>query len=79
MMNRYEAQQCCVNNYGFLAQPSSQAEHDLIKTRLQTSEGSLSSECMYIIKDNSFSVDGNYTSSYWLGGVDYFGEMTQFS
>ena len=37
-MNRYEAQECCVNNYGFLAQPSSQAEHDLIKTRLQTSE-----------------------------------------
>ena len=38
MMNRYEAQECCVNNYGFLAQPSSQAEHDLIKARLQTSE-----------------------------------------
>ncbi len=37
-MSRYEAQECCVNNYGFLAQPSSQAEHDLIKTRLQTSE-----------------------------------------
>ena len=33
---RYEAQECCVKNYGFLAQPSSQAEHDLIKGRLQT-------------------------------------------
>ena len=41
-MNRYEAQMCCVNNYGFLAQPSSQAEHDLIKTRLQTSEFTIS-------------------------------------
>ena len=38
IVSRYEAQECCVNNYGFLAQPSSQAEHDLIKTRLQTSE-----------------------------------------
>ena len=27
------------------------------------------------LKTNSISVDGNYTSSYWLGGVDYFGEM----
>ena len=35
---RYEAQECCVMNYGFLAQPSTQAEHDLIKSRLQTSE-----------------------------------------
>ena len=45
LIHRYEAQQCCVNNYGFLAQPSSQAEHDLIKARLQTSEGTLSNKC----------------------------------
>merc|ERR1712025_1511773 len=29
-VNWYEAMQCCVQNYGFLAQPSSQDEHDLI-------------------------------------------------
>ena len=37
-VNWYEAMQCCNQNYGFLAQPASQAEHDLIKTRLQTRE-----------------------------------------
>ena len=37
-VNWYEAMQCCVQNYGFLAQPSSQAEQDLIMTRLQTRE-----------------------------------------
>ena len=41
-VNWYEAMQCCVQNYGFLAQPSSQAEHDLIKSRLQTRETPLS-------------------------------------
>ena len=67
--------QCCVNNYGFLAQPSSQAEHDLIMDRLQM--------CKYLtlyqinfIFDNCHLVDGNYTNSYWLGGVDYFQEGT---
>merc|ERR1711970_1098992 len=38
-VNWYEAMQCCVQNYGFLAQPSSQAEHDLIMSRLQTLDG----------------------------------------
>merc|ERR1712024_99254 len=54
-VNWSEAMQCCNQNYGFLAQPASQAEHDLIKTRLQT-------------------LDGNFTNSYWLGGVDFFAE-----
>merc|ERR1711936_474856 len=31
--NWYEAQQCCVANHGFLAEPSSVAEHDLIAAR----------------------------------------------
>jgi len=53
----YEAMQCCVQNYGFLAEPASADEHELIKGRLQT-------------------LDGNYTNSYWLGGVDFFAEGT---
>merc|ERR1712198_326329 len=53
----YEAMRCCVQNYGFLAEPASADEHELIKARLQT-------------------LDGNYTNSYWLGGVDFFAEGT---
>merc|ERR1712121_425596 len=35
----FEAQQCCVANHGFLAEPSSQEEHDLIKERLTIMDG----------------------------------------
>merc|ERR1739844_505256 len=36
--NWFEAQQCCVENHGFLAEPASQEEHDLIKQHLVISE-----------------------------------------
>jgi len=35
----FEAQQCCVANHGFLAEPSSQEEHDLIKERVTIMDG----------------------------------------
>ena len=37
-LSRFEAQQCCVQNHGFLAEPASQEEHDLIKQHLVISE-----------------------------------------
>ena len=37
-LSRFEAQQCCVENHGFLAEPASQEEHDLIKQHLVISE-----------------------------------------
>ena len=35
---RFEAQQCCVQNHGFLAEPASQEEHDMIKQHLVISK-----------------------------------------
>merc|ERR1712172_189060 len=37
--NWFEAQQCCVQNHGFLAEPASQEEHDLIKQHLVIIDG----------------------------------------
>ena len=37
-LSRFEAQQCCVQNHGFLAEPASQEEHDLIKQHLVISK-----------------------------------------
>lgn len=37
--NWYEAMQCCVANHGYLAEPTSQEQHELIKQRLTIIDG----------------------------------------
>ena len=46
-LSRFEAQQCCVQNHGFLAEPASQEEHDLIKQHLVISKIYQSTLFMY--------------------------------
>jgi hypothetical protein len=64
--------QCCVANHGFLAQPQSQPEHDLIKARLTTREFNSTVP----INSMPILVDGETTNSYWLGAVDFYGETS---
>merc|ERR1712088_1082648 len=62
--NWFEAQQCCVQNHGFLAEPASQEEHDLIKQHLVIIDGA-DAYTSYWLGASDFYEEGTFQ---WANG-----------
>merc|ERR1712123_68790 len=62
--NWFEAMQCCVANHGYLAEPSSQEEHDLIKERLAMLDGDVHTG--YWLGASDFYAEGEWQ---WATGA----------
>merc|ERR1719182_971639 len=73
--NWFEAQQCRVENHGFLAEPASQEEHDLIKQHLVIIDGA-DAYTSYWLGGSDFYEEGTFqwangdpfTFTQWGGG-----------